>query len=223
MDHTKGICYIVGAMPLEPDLIPHLTQGDLLIAADGGYATLAALGITPHLAVGDFDSLGSVPHHPEVHRLPCEKDDTDTGYAIKAALERGYTRFVLLGCMGGRLDHTIANLQLLGYLAQQGAVGVLAGKGQAAMAITNGSVTFPAACSGYCSVFCQSGTARGITLDGLKYSLSDATLTETFPLGVSNEFLGIPARVSVQDGTLLLVWETQNQLSLLLDVITPLF
>ena len=219
MKHATGICYIVGAMPLEDDLVPNPQGGDLLIAADGGYANLTKRGIVPHLVVGDFDSLGQVPAHPNVHQLPCEKDDTDIGYAIKVGLERGYTRFVLLGGIGGRLDHTIANLQLLGYLSQRGAIGILAGNGQAATAITNGSFHFPETMSGYCSVFCQSGKAQGITLEGLKYSLCDAELTGSFPLGVSNEFLGIPARVRVEKGTLLLVWESQGQLLQLLDVL----
>ena len=210
MDRTKGICYIVGAMPLEPELVPRLREGDVLIAADGGYAALTAAGLTPHLVAGDFDSLGRVPEHHNVHRLPCVKDDTDIGYAIKAGLEQGCTRFLLLGGVGGRLDHTIANLQLLGYLSQHGALGILAGGGYAATAITNRSFSFPAGCSGYCSVFCQGGTARGVTLEGLKYSLTDGELTASFPLGVSNEFLGTPARVSVREGTLLLVWENHT-------------
>ncbi len=219
MEHAKGICYIVGAMPLEPALTPQLRSGDFLIAADGGYAALTDLGIIPHLVVGDFDSLGCVPHHRDVHRLPCEKDDTDVGYAIKVALELGYTRFILLGGMGGRLDHTIANLQLLNYLAAHGALGILAGSGQAATAITNSSFTFPATCSGYCSVFCQCSAARGITLEGLKYSLTEGELTCQFPLGVSNEFLGVPARLQVRDGSLLLIWQTQDDLPLLVDII----
>ena len=210
MNKANGICYIVGAMPLEPELVPQLQEDDFLIAADGGYASLSASGVVPHLVVGDFDSLGGVPEHPNVHRLPCVKDDTDIGYAIKLGLEQGYTRFLLLGGVGGRLDHTIANLQLLDYLSCHGALGILAGGGYAATAITNRSFSFPASCSGYCSVFCQGGTARGVTLEGLKYSLTDGELAGNFPLGVSNEFTGIPARVSVQDGTLLLVWESHT-------------
>ena len=210
MNQPKRICYIVGAMPLEPELVPQPQEGDFLIAADGGYAALTASGLVPHLVVGDFDSLGHTPEHPNVHLLPCVKDDTDIGYAIKVGLEQGYTRFLLLGGIGGRLDHTIANLQLLGYLSQHGALGILAGGGYAATAITNRSFFFPANCSGYCSVFCQGGTARGVTLEGLKYSVTDGELTASFPLGVSNEFLDAPARVSVQDGTLLLVWENHT-------------
>lgn len=219
MAHPNGICYIVGAMPLEPELIPQPKSGDFVIAADGGYATLYKRGIAANLVVGDFDSLGSVPNHPDVMRLPRIKDETDMGYALNQALERGYTRFVLLGGMGGRLEHTIANLQLLAYLNGRGALGILAGNGQAATVITNGSFAFPEVMSGFCSVFCQSGVARGVTLEGLKYPLEDEELTGSFPLGVSNEFLGVPARVSVKEGTLLLIWENHGHLLDLLPIL----
>ena len=211
MNKPTGICYIVGAMPVEPGLVPSPREGDLVLAADGGYATLTKLGVTPDLVIGDFDSLGHVPDHPNVHRLPCAKDDTDMGYALNLAMERGYTRFILLGGLGGRLDHTVATLQLIVHLSKMGAVGILAGNGQAATAITGRSFSFPDTMRGYCSVFSQGGTARGVTLEGLKYPLENAQLTEDFPLGVSNEFLGVPARVTVKDGTLLLVWELSSQ------------
>lgn len=214
---VNAVCYIVGAMPLEPQLVPRPKAGDLVIAADGGYAGLTQWGVMPDLVVGDFDSLGRVPEHPAVCQLPCEKDDTDTGHAIQLALERGYTRFVLLGCLGGRLDHTVANLQLLNDLAHRGASGLLVGNGQAAAAVTNGSICFPAEFRGFCSVFCLEGTAEGVTLEGLKYSMTDGQLTERFPLGVSNEFLGVPAQVSVTKGTLLLIWETDGPLRALTD------
>lgn len=219
MPHTNGICYIVGAMPLEPELVPHPKSGDFVIAADGGYATLYKRGLSPDLVVGDFDSLGCIPSHPDVLRLPRIKDETDMGFALKQALERGYTRFILLGGMGGRLEHTIANLQLLAYLSEHGALGILAGNGQAACVITDNSFDFPDSMSGFCSVFCQSGVARGVTLEGLKYPLEDEELTGSFPLGVSNEFLGTPARVSVKSGSLLLIWENHGQLLELLPAL----
>lgn len=212
MDVGKGICYIVGARPLEPELIPRLEGGDLLIAADKGYATLRQMGITPDLVVGDFDSLGGVPDGPAVIRLPQIKDETDMGFALNYALDLGHTRFVLLGGLGGRLDHTIANIQLLACLNNHKARGILAGDGQAATVITNDSMSFSDAMCGFCSVFALSNTARGVTLEGLKYPLEDETLTNRFPLGVSNEFLGLPARVAVEEGTLLLIWETRGQL-----------
>lgn len=210
MDQEHRICYIVGAMPLDEGFVPHPQEGDLVIAADGGYASLPRLGLTPHLAVGDFDSLGWTPNHPALIQLPCEKDDTDMGYALKLGLERGYRRFLLLGGVGGRLDHTVANLQLLGFLAQRGAMGVLYGGGQASTVLTNGSLSFPPGLCGYCSVFCRGGTAQGVTIQGLKYPLNNATLSGDFPLGVSNEFLDAPASVSVADGSLLIVWNCND-------------
>ena len=210
MVQERQICYIVGAMPLDAGCVPRPREGDLVIAADGGYASLTRLGITSHLAVGDFDSLGWTPDHPALIQLPCEKDDTDMGYALKLGLERGYRRFLLLGGVGGRLDHTVANLQLLGFLSKQGAMGVLYGGGQASAVLTNGTLSFPAGLSGYCSVFCRGGTAQGVTIRGLKYSLDNAALSEDFPLGVSNEFTGVPASVSVADGSLLIVWNCDD-------------
>ena len=210
MVQERQICYIVGAMPLDAGCVLQPQQGDLVIAADGGYASLTRLGIIPHLAVGDFDSLGWTPDHPSLIQLPCEKDDTDMGYALKLGLERGYRRFLLLGGVGGRLDHTVANLQLLGFLSKQGAMGVLYGGGQVSAVLTNGSLSFPADLSGYCSVFCRGGTARGVTIRGLKYPLDNAALSEDFPLGVSNEFTGVPASVSVADGSLLIVWNCDD-------------
>ena len=112
--------------------------------------------------------------------------------------------------MGGRLEHTLANLQILDWLTTQGAQGFLAGEKTVATALRGGTIEFPAAMSGYLSVFCNSGTAEGVTLEGLKFPLKEDTLTGSFPLGVSNEFTDIPARVSVKNGSLILIWEDKG-------------
>jgi thiamine pyrophosphokinase len=207
----QNICYIVGAMSLTPDLRPYPVQGDYVIAADRGFDSLMAYGVTPNLAVGDFDSLGHRPSHPNVIQLPAEKDDTDMVYAIRKGLALGYRRFVLLGGVGGRLEHTLGNLQLLDWLAIHGAQGFLAGEKTAATCLRDGkSISFPPSMAGYLSVFCNSGAAEGVTLSGLKYPLEDYTLTGDFPLGVSNQFLGVEASVSVERGSLLLIWEDKG-------------
>lgn len=207
----QKICYIVGAMSLTPALCPYPAQGDYVIAADRGFDSLMAYGVKPDLAVGDFDSLGHRPSHPNVIQLPAEKDDTDMVYALRKGLELGYRRFILLGGVGGRLEHTLGNLQLLDWLAGQGAQGFLAGEKTAATCIRDGkAITFPAGMSGYLSVLCSSGTAEGVNLEGLKYPLEDYTLTSDFPLGVSNQFLDAEARVSVKKGSLLLLWEDRG-------------
>lgn len=207
----NGICYVVGAMSLTPDLRPYPVPGDYVIAADRGFDSLMAYGVRPDLAVGDFDSLGRRPNHPNVIQLSTEKDDTDMVFALRKGLELGYLRFILLGGVGGRLEHTLGNLQLLDWLAVQGGQGFLVGEKTAATCVRDGKrITFPASMSGCLSVLCNSGTAEGVDLIGLKYPLDRHTLTSRFPLGVSNQFLGQEATVSVETGSLLLLWEDKG-------------
>ena len=210
MAKDKRVCYVVGAMSLSLGLRPYPAPGDYVIAADRGYDSLMAFGVQPDLVVGDFDSLGHTPSHPNVIQLPAEKDDTDMIFALRKGLELGYRRFVLLGGVGGRVEHTYANLQLLDWLTTQGAQGFLVGEKTAATALRDGELVFPQSMSGYLSVFCNSGSAEGVTLEKLKFPLSEHTLTGTFPLGVSNEFIGESARVAVKSGSLILIWEDQG-------------
>lgn len=196
---------IVAAM--EPGPLPPVPENTLVIAADRGLAHLEKRGVVPHLIVGDFDSLGRIPQGEHIIRHPVEKDDTDMMLAVKTGLEQGCRRFLLYGGLGGRLDHTYSNLQTLVYLARHGASGWLLGQGMAVTALRNGRLDFAPSRSGSLSVFCPDGEARGVTLTGLYYPLHDAVLTSAFPLGVSNQFTGQAASVSVEDGTLLLMWE----------------
>lgn len=210
MAANNRVCYVVGAMSLSFHLRPYPAPGDYVIAADRGYDSLMAFGITPDLVVGDFDSLGHTPKHPNVIHLPEEKDDTDMVFALRKGIELGYRRFVLLGGVGGRLEHTLGNLQLLDWLTTQGAQGFLAGEKTIATALRNNTLIFPPLMQGYLSVFCNSGTAQGVTLKGLKFPLEQDTLSGSFPLGVSNQFMGEPASVSVDSGSLILIWEDKG-------------
>lgn len=181
-------------------------SASLTIAADRGWSYARALGIWPELLVGDFDSLGEVPQGVEIIRHPVQKDDTDTLLALKIGLERGCDTFYLYGCTGGRLDHTLANLQALHFLVSHGARGFLIGR-ECATVICNEALRFSAAARGTVSVFALGGTACGVSLSGLLYPLDHAVLTSDFPLGVSNEFTGVPATVSVTDGLLTVLWQ----------------
>ena len=208
------LCCIAGAMPIPPAQRPHLRPGDLLMAADQGYTRLRELGLTPQITVGDFDSLGYCPPGNGVITLPREKDDSDLSYALKLALRQGYRRFLLPGTLGGRLDHSLCNLQLLAWLNTQGALGVMTGGGWAAAALTDGSLTLSGATpGGLISIFSGDGAAENVTLLGLKYPLSGYRMASTCPIGLSNEFTALPARISVERGTLLLLWEAPGDLS----------
>jgi len=205
-------CYIAGAGEFCENELPE--QGDYVIAADGGYAALISHGITPDLVVGDFDSLAPdlfdvVSKHPNVLRSPTEKDETDMMLAVKKGLESGYKTFVINGGLGGRLDQTIANIQILTYIAENDAHGVLIGQDSCVTAIKNSEIKLNTdkKQQGTISVFCAGDKAEGVTLKGLKYPLDNAAIKNTYPVGVSNEFTGIPAAISVQNGTLIIIWD----------------
>lgn len=176
---------------------------DYLIAADGGYAEAISQGLRPDLVVGDFDSLGAAPAHENVVQHPVMKDDTDMMLAVKLGFERGYDRFFIYGALGGRLDHTLANVQTIMYIANRGGQGWIIGDA-CLTAIHNGELRFRAEAQGVISVFCLSGAANGVTIEGLLYELSGHTMHSDIALGVSNEFTGRPSRVAVEDGTLVL-------------------
>lgn len=191
------------AAPIEKD--------DYLIAADGGFAHLQKLGLTPHAVLGDFDSLGYVPENANV--FPVEKDDTDTMLAIRHALEKGFHEFLIYGALDGpRLDHTVANFQALHFLADRGATGYLIGQTQIATVIKKETVRFSADAQGILSLFCMGEDATGVTLQGLKYPLENGTLTSGFPLGVSNHFTGEAAQITVGSGSLLMLFDRENTL-----------
>lgn len=190
-------------------LVAPVEKEDHIIAADGGLRHLEKLGLTPHTVLGDFDSLGYTPKEASVY--PVEKDDTDTMLAVKEALRMGFREVLLYGSMDGpRLDHTIANLQTLQYLADRGATGYLIGASYIATVVKNGKVSFPADAEGILSVFCMGQDASGVTLTGLKYPLADGALSAGFPLGVSNHFTGTDSTVQVRSGSLLLLYDREN-------------
>ena len=180
-------------------------DGELIIAADGGLKHTQRLNIAPDIILGDFDSLGYVP--TGAHVFPVEKDDTDSMLAIRHGLKASCDRFILYGALDGpRYDHTLANYQTLLFLADHGAIGYLVGKDTVVTAIKNSRVAFPALQSGILSVFCLGAPATGVTIEGLQYPLQNGCLNSSFPLGVSNHFIGKEASVSVADGTLLVFY-----------------
>lgn len=210
---NNNFCYIFGAGPISAPLksTPCPNQ-DFVIAADAGYNFLCKQGIKPDLLVGDLDSLGFTPEDIELVQFPTVKDDTDMMLAINEAKKRGYNKFIIYGGIGGRPEFTLANLQILSNIVNSGDLCYFIGSGSLITAIKNGSLNFDESFRGRVSVFAAGEEARGVTLSGLKYSLSDEVLRYDFPLGVSNEFTGCKGSISVTDGTLFVIYDDCNPL-----------
>lgn len=205
-----GTCLIFCAAGFD-GLLRDVNKDDFVLAADGGLTHVQALGLTPDGILGDFDSLGYVPEGSMV--FPVEKDDTDAMLAVRKGLELGYREFLLYGSLDGpRLDHTVANFQTLQYLVDHGATGYLVGKRHTVTVVKNDKIRFSDPARGVVSVFCMGADAHGVTLTGLQYPLKNGTLTAGFPLGVSNHFTGQPAEISVEDGSLLVIYDRANGL-----------
>ena len=202
-----GKCVIFCAGEFD-GLVQPIDQTDLVIAADGGLHHVGSLGITPDIILGDFDSLGYVPTGSTV--FPVEKDDTDAMLAVREGLNRGYRDFLLYGGMDGpRLDHTIANLQTLCYLAAHDARGSLVGMDFTATVIKDEKVEFSPDCAGIFSIFCF-GSDACVTIRGAKYNTEHTVLTAAFPLGVSNHFVGEPAQITAHSGTVVVLYDRNN-------------
>lgn len=208
-----GRCVIFGAAAFDSLILP-IDKDDLVIAADGGVNHLSKAGITPDVILGDFDSLGYIPEGAQV--FPVEKDDTDVMLAVRHGLQAGFREFLIYGGMDGkRLDHTVANFQTLAFLRAHDARGYLVGREQLATVISNETAVFSPNAAGILSAFCLGKDASGVTIRGLQYSMETGTLAADFPLGVSNHFTGKEAEITVENGQLLLIWDSRNGLPLI--------
>ena len=182
-----------------------LREDDFCIFCDSGLRHLPFLHAVPALIVGDFDSHEKPNTDTEIIELPREKDDTDTFFAAKEAVRRGFEDFLLIGVIGERTDHTLANLSILQYLDTAGKKAVLLDDWSEMRIISRNEETIGDDFA-YFSVLAVNGPARGIRITGAKYPLEDGTITGDFQYGVSNEVLpGETARVSLREGRLLLV------------------
>lgn len=210
----QPICHVVAAAP---GGLPsfELAQGDMLIAADGGYAKCLAAGLAPQLVIGDFDSLeGGAPRDAKAPliELPRAKDDTDLLAAVRCGLERGYRSFALHCALGGDLGHSAAAIRVLAWLRARGCDGYLDGAGQVAAVVvpqdgmaplSRWAGELPIGCR--VSVFAFGGAAEGVVERGLVWELDGAILGLADSIGVSNEVAAAEPVVRVENGRLLVV------------------
>lgn len=199
-----GICYIVGAGECKKIDIEKKSE-DLIIAADGGLKYLRSSNIIPDIVIGDFDSLGEIPPDGNVIKLNPVKDITDMNAAVEIGVEKGYCNFILYGATGGRIDHTLANIQLIASLSKRGFNVYIKNGETSVTAVTDGTICFDSSNKGYVSVFAHNDVCENVCIRGLRYNVEKATFKNDFSLGVSNEFVGEESSVSVEKGTLVIV------------------
>ena len=206
-----GKCIIIGAGDLTMGELS-VQEEDFVIAVDGGLSYCGILAVEPDLIIGDFDSVSEqeklaiealkqdIPDR--IVELPVEKDDTDMMAAIKAGLQLGYRDFRIYAGTGGRFDHTLANIQCLLYLKNHDATGYLVDGTGMILVLQNEAIHLNRKLEGTMSLFALGRQAKGVTISGMKYTLDDYTLTNDYPVGISNEFIGEEACISVEKGEL---------------------
>ena len=211
---NAGNCILIGAGDLTISEIP-VGENDLCIAVDGGYEYCKLLEITPDYILGDFNSIGekeaenvaqiAKTEEDKVIILPVEKDDTDMLAAIKLGLSEGYQSFRIYGGMGGRMEHTIANIQCLLYLKEHNAVGYLMDGTGMILVAKEEEISFQESLEGYMSLFSMGDKAL-VSIENMKYNLSEQEITNSFPIGISNEFIyGSKGKVTVHKGAVVII------------------
>lgn len=206
-------CIIIGAGDFNEKKI-NKEKDDLLIIADGGYYNYLKLDNYKlediDLLIGDFDSLDKTKiklgSNTKTITLNPIKDDTDIVDACKYGLNMGYNEFYIYGCLGKRIEHSIANIGVLSFLKDQNSNGYLLDESKAIRVIKNERIDFDKSYKGYISVFSLYTKSSGVTLKNFKYELDNDTLYENFPLGIDNEFIGIDSYIEVKDGKLLVIY-----------------
>ena len=158
---------------------------DYVIACDRGYRHAERMGIMPDLIVGDFD--------------------TDTMLAARRAAELGYGEATICCCFGGRLDHTLANLQTAAWLVEHGASVRLTGTDTEAYAFTAGKTRIPRRDGWSLSLFSLSDRCEGVSIRGTEYDGENITIRNSFPVGISNRWSAGEAEISVRQGILLII------------------
>lgn len=200
-------CLIISGGDYSP--IPDTITYDYVIACDHGYSNALKLNITPNLIMGDFDSyqgdstkdFGNIP----VMRYDVMKDDSDTMLAIKKAISLGYEKIIIVCALGGRMDHTYANIQSMAYAASNGTHCTIISQNEYLQTFTGPMVELKKREGYSLSLFSLSDSCEGLTIKGAKYNADNITLNNNFPLGLSNEWASENVVLSMESGILLII------------------
>ncbi len=199
----KALIFSGGEFSSLPEYI-NVNEYELIIAADSGYLSAQNAGVTPNIFIGDFDSVPeSEVCSPEIIRLYPVKDMTDTQEAIDVAIARGAKEITILGALGGRIDHTLANLHLLKYARDKGVAAEITDV-DSYICLVEKSLTI-ARHEGFCLSLIPLTDCTGVSISGVYYPLDNAQMPVGIPYGISNEFTEDTAQITVEAGELLLM------------------
>ena len=206
----RQVLVLAGGDPVPLPLPRPLPPIDLVIAADGGYATAGLLGVEVDLLIGDLDSVtadaleAARAAGTRIEQHPVDKDRTDLALALDAVVAAGPAEVVLVGGHGGRLDHLLANVGLLAAPAYA-PLRLTALLGEAVVTVVSDHAILEGRAGELVSLLAMHGPAHGVSTSGLRFPLERATLPVGSSLGVSNRFTGPHATVTVTDGILVAV------------------
>ncbi|MEE0913912.1 MAG: thiamine diphosphokinase [Ruminococcus sp.] len=201
-------CVIIAGSPeTSTDFIKKLVKSnDYVICADKGYLFAKNAGITPDLVVGDFDSYNEqISDNCEIITLNPHKDDTDTVHSIDVAFEKGYRDFVITGALGGRTDHSIANISALEYIYSKGGRGVLVSEKERVEFLSIGNYIYKGCKGKTFSVFPFGCDKVCVSEQGAEYPLDRYYIKSSIPLGISNVFTSDESRIDIYDGNAILI------------------
>lgn len=202
----KAFIYSGGSIRKE-NITEHPKADDLTVAADSGYKNALALGERVDVLLGDFDSLGkaNIPNSTEVLKVPAEKDFTDTQLAVQYACDKGATEIYIIGGLDGRLDHTLSNVAILRDLSSKNIHGVISDGNNRIRYINSTSTLIARSQYKYLSLIADGDKVKGVGVEGCKYPLKNAALTNKYQYAVSNEITGNCALISVKKGGLFII------------------
>ena len=200
-------CIILGGADMNIDRIDRsLFDEKYIICADRGVIHAQNIGIEPDLIVGDFDSLGTVPRADcKILQFTPEKDDTDLMIALKEAIKLGFKDIMIYAALGGRLDHTFASIQTLAYALDHSIRAQLVSDDAVVELLVPGEYRIQRKDGYSLSLFSYTAKVSGLSISGVKYEVSEAEISNSFPLGVSNEITGSEAFISFKNGRLLII------------------
>lgn len=214
MVNNNQRCVIISASPqLTDDFVKSkICKDDFIICADGGADTLIKSGIQPNLVAGDFDSSKNYKQIKgvEIITLSVKKDDTDTMYCVRYALNKGFKNFLFLGSTGGRIDHTLANLSILLFLKKNGAFGIISDEYSDVFLLESGNNEFKGLKGKTVSVMPFACESVCLSYSGMSYPLNRTTVTTDYPFSISNVASQDNVTITLHSGTALLVLPTKE-------------